>query len=760
MQKILTATHWGIVYAHVEDGKLVKLTPFEKDRSPSPNLESLARLPYSDSRIRYPMVRRGFLEGNETPETRKRGKDEFIRMSWDEALALVAKNLTHCYDQYGPSSIFGQSYGWKSPGSVNAAASLQRRLLNILGGYTAGTNSYSTAAIGTILPYVTGMRDPRVQSWEMLLKHSDQIVFWGCDPMVTNDIDWMTTLHQGKDYLNQLKSSSIKTIAINPVNPATGRELGSEWIPVRPGTDCALMLGIIHELHTKGLIDQDFIKRCVAGWDQFMSYVLGDTDGVIKTPQWAAQECGVPAEKIRELAHELKSKRTMLMVGWGMQRQQYGEQPTWMAYALACALGQIGLPGGGIGTNYHYSSGGAVRTLGPVLGSMPTKVEPVKKYPASPVIPVARFVDMLENPGQTIRFNGKSVTYPEIHMILWTGGNPFGHQPETFRLEKAWQKPDCIVVSDTVWSPTARHADIVLPACTIFEREDITSIGTYTNDGIVMMNRVIEPMYESKSDYWIYSSLAEKLGVAEVFTEGRTESDWMRHFYEEARSNSNSMPAFEEFKEKGYLLFEKDEEAAEYIDYAEFRADPERHPLSTESGKFQIYSEKIASYGYAECSGYPKYYEPRAALADKAKGYPLCLISCKSKHRLHSQLDNVQYSKGTVREPLLINKVDAEERGIQNDDLIKVWNDEGGVVVRAEVSDDIMRGSVRLCHGAWFEPIETEFGEFDNHGNSNSLTKDIPTSELANGNVATIGAVQVAKLETEVPASDIWGGIE
>lgn len=754
MQKILTATHWGLVYAHVENGKLIKLTPHEKDPAPSPNLEVLSRLPYSQTRIRYPMVRRGFLKGQETAATRRRGTDEFVRITWDKAMDLVADNLKNCYDHCCPSSVFGQSYGWKSPGSVNAAASLQRRLLNILGGYTAGTNSYSTAAIGTILPYVTGMRDPKVQSWEILLKHSEQIVFWGCDPIVTNDVDWTSTLHQGTDYLRRLKATSIKTLAINPVKPETARELGSEWIPVRPSTDCALMLGLIHELHINNLIDRDFISRCVAGWDRFMEYVLGKTDGTVKSAEWASAECGVPAETIRRLAYELKSGRTMLMIGWGMQRQQFGEQPTWMAYALACALGQIGLAGGGIGTNYHYSSGGAVRCVGPILGSMPAKVEPVRKYPKAPVIPVARFVDMLENPGKTIRFNGKEVTYPEIHMILWTGGNPFAHQPETFRLEKAWQKPDCIVVSDTVWSPTARHADIVLPACTSFEREDITSIGTYTNDGIVMMNRVIEPMYESRSDYWIYSHLAEKLGVSERFTEGRSESEWIRKFYEDARKSCCSMPDFETFKELGCLFFEKDSADSSFIDYADFRADPASHPLATESGKFQIYSEKIAAYGYADCSGYPRYFEPRSAISDHNKGYPIRFISSKSKYRLHSQLDNVQYpqEQGNVREPLLINTSDAEERGIQNGDLIKVWNDEGCIIARTEVSDDIMAGCARLCHGGWFEPVDG----FDNHGNSNSLTKDVPTSELANGNVATIGAVQVAKLKDEVPQSCIW----
>lgn len=336
-----------------------------------------------------------------------------------------------------------------------------------------------------------------------MIGHSERVVFWGCDPLVTNDIDWHTTIHNAAGYIRALRDKGVTTISINPVQTDTAEYLGSEWIAPRPGTDCAMMLGMMHELEATGKADHAFLEKCCSGWKELRAYIMGDEDGVAKTPEWAAEKTGVPAERIRKLAHDLHEHRTMLMVGWGIQRIQYGEQPHWMAFALASVLGQIGLPGGGIGTNYQYSSGGAPLAKGPFLAGVPAKVKPAlpfnDNWKGSTTIPVARFVECFLNPGKTIDFNGRKVTYPEVRLVLWAGGNPFAHQPDTMKLERAWKEPETVVVTDTVWTATARHADIVLPACTTFEHNDITSIGTYTNDGFVAMKQAIEPRFESRS---------------------------------------------------------------------------------------------------------------------------------------------------------------------------------------------------------------------------------------------------------------------
>ena len=227
----ITATRWGIVRPVVKGGRVVELKPFEYDYAPSPNIQGLAEIPYCEARIRYPMVRESYLKSG--PKSKeKRGEDKFVRVSWDKALELVAKELTRMYDTYGPSSVYGSSYGWKSTGSVNDPCALQYRLLNFMGGFTAKRNSYSSAAVNTILPYVVGSGNPRCTAWDNVIEHSERIVFWGCNPLVTNDIDWYTTLHNYAGYMRALKKKGTKTYSVNPVYNDTAEYMKSEWVVV------------------------------------------------------------------------------------------------------------------------------------------------------------------------------------------------------------------------------------------------------------------------------------------------------------------------------------------------------------------------------------------------------------------------------------------------------------------------------------------------------------------------------------------------
>ena len=780
---VLTASHWGIVRATVRDGRIVRVAPFELDRAPSPNLDRLANLPYSPSRIRYPMVREGYLKAKagsaSNAHRANRGKEKFVRVSWKKALDLVASEIRRVYEQYGPSAVFGRSYGWMSTGKVNGAVTLQRRLLNLMGGFVPCENSYSTAAVGKILPYVVGTSDPRSTSWDVVLEKSERVVFWGADPLVTNDVDWLTTLHQGTSYLRALKEKGIRTVSVNPIRTDTAEFLGSEQISPRPGTDCAMMLGMIHKLVRTKEADLEFLKTHTSGWREFLDYVEGKTDGIAKTPAWAETKCGVPAAKIAGFAHDLKAHRTMLMVGWGIQRIRYGEQSHWMAFALASVLGQIGLPGGGIGTNYHYSSGGSPVARGPFLGGISGKPKPAKaavtanfcehfREAFGGAIPVSRFADCFLHPGKTIDFNGRKVTYPDVRLVMWAGGNPFAHQSDTEKVRRAWAKPETVVVTDTVWTATARHADIVLPAATFWEHDDITSIGTYSNDGIAAMHRAIPPQWESKSDYAIFSALAERLGCAEEFTEGLDEHGWIRRLYEDAKAKGDAlgvaMPEFEEFWKKDCVLFDVKEKERHFVAFEDFRKDPKTHPLSTESGLIQLYSPKIAGYGYDDCLGHPAYFEPPEGVNTATKATPLALMTVKSRRRLHSQLDGTlvfeNRSGGGLagiedpasepvavdgREPLWIHPSDAEARGIRSGDLVLVANGRGRALAGAYVTDRVTEGVVVLRHGAWYAPVETEDGTLDVRGNSNTLTLDEPTSKLACGNIASTALVEVSE---------------
>lgn len=168
--------------------------------------------------------------------------------------------MRRIYDHYGPSAMFGRSYGWMSCGEVNSPVTLNRRLLRLCGGFVECTNSYSTAAIAPVLSCIFGESDPRSSDWDDILNNSRRVVLWGCDPLITNDIDWSTTLHNSYPKFDALKASGIKTIVVNPLRTQTGSYLESEWIAPYPGTDCALMLAMIYTLHQSGRLDTDFMS--------------------------------------------------------------------------------------------------------------------------------------------------------------------------------------------------------------------------------------------------------------------------------------------------------------------------------------------------------------------------------------------------------------------------------------------------------------------------------------------------------------------
>ncbi len=762
-----TVSHWGVFRAECS-GKTLRLEPIESDSRPTPNIRALERLPFSGSRILWPAARKAFLEGK-TGEELNRGRglpgDEWVRLSWSDALKIAGKALNQVYDSYGPSAVFGESYGWKSSGSVNAATYLVRRLLTLRGGYVHGENNYSNAAMRRILPYVIGKAYPKPQSFDVVLKNTERLVLWGADPSVTNDIDWYGATHTSAAWYRALgEKPGVKTYAINPLLPLTARELGSDWIPVPPGTDCALMLGMIHALVTEKLAAEAFIRTHVAGWEKFLGYVLGKEDGVPKTPGWAEGITGVPAARIRDFALDLARHRTLLVLGWGPQRATYGEQFHWMGYALAAALGQLGLPGGGLEVEYHTGSAGDPVTRGPFAAHFPVPKEPAlppsQPFEGSRVIPVARFVDAIEHPGKRIRFDGADVTYPDIRAIVWAGGNPFAHQPDTMRLERVWgeSKIELRLVVDSFWTATAKHADIVLPAATFLERNDLATAGQNARGILAAMNRLVPPQGESRSDYEIFSGLARELGIGPAFTEGLSEEEWLRRLYREtraaAKTRGTELPSFDDFWKEGLFRFESTEAERSYVDFAAFRKNPLGNPLATESGKIELWSNVISGFSEPGCPPHPSYLAPGEGWEARTDEFPLSLVTPKSTKRLHAQLDpfaNEDAAGVQHREPLLIHPKDAAAHGITEGDLVLVRSRRGAALAEAKLEPGIIRGVVALRHGAWFDPEMVSDEEIDVHGNANTLTPDEPTSGLACGNVSNTAVVSVARWTGSVP---------
>lgn len=505
------------------------------------------------------------------------------------------------------------------------------------------------------------------------------------------------------------------------------------------GTDVALMLGIAHTLLTNNWHDAEFLSRCTTGFPTFADYLLGQKDGEAKSAEWAAAICGVSADKIRELADIFHKNTTMLMSGWGMQRQQFGEQKHWMLVTLAAMLGQIGTPGGGFGLSYHFANGGNPTRRAAVLASMQGTVK--GGVDAVDKIPVARIVEALENPGAPYQHNGMDRHFPDIRFVWWAGGANFTHHQDTNRLIRAWQKPELVVISECNWTAAARHADIVLPATTSFERNDLTMTGDYSNQHLVPMKRVVAPRDEARDDFEVFAELSERWesGGRARFTEGKNDLQWLETFYNIAGQRGAPMgvtlPSFERFWQDNELIeMPENAQNAAFVRFSDFRADPLANPLKTPSGKIEIYSERIASFQYSDCPPHPMWLAPDEWHGNAQPGQ-LQLLSAHPAHRLHSQLNHTSLRERYAvagREPITLHPQDAQARQIRDGDLVRVWNARGQVLAGAAVSEDIKPGVICLHEGAWpdFAP---EAGGICKNGAVNVLTKDIPSSRLGNG---------------------------
>ena len=779
--EILTAARWGILKASVKNGKIVKSAPWKiTSKIPNTLQNTMADLVYN-TRIKAPMVRKSYLADPDNPKPELRGLDEWVEVKYEDAIKLVARELKKTREQKGADSVFAGSYGWQSTGNVHVSRTLLHRFMNLTGGFTGVTGDYSTGAAQVIMPHVTGSNQVYEQqtSWPVVLENSKVVVFWGLNPISTLRVAWTSSDEQGFKYFEQLKNSDKEIIIIDPIKTVSGKyfEGKAKWITPRPNTDVAMMLGMAQHLYSQGKYDKEFLQNYTVGFEKFVPYLTGQSDGIAKTPEWASEICGISADVIKELAIKFYENRTMIMAGWGIQRAHHGEQAHWMIVTLCAMLGQIGLAGGGFGFSYHYANGGAPTCAGGVIGGMNAASVGVVKdgkflglaqdqkqggeaaqawlvNTAKVAFPLARIADALLNPGKTIDSNGAKITYPKIDFIYWVGGNPIVHHQDTNTNIKAWRKPRTIVVNEIYWTPTAKMADIVFPTTTEYERNDITMSGDYSNMHIIPMKQVVVKQHGAKDDYQIFTDLCKAYadGLAAAYTDGgKTEMDWIKEFYEGAASavNANTalgvqMPSFEQWWEKNEPTeFYETPESAAYVSFEDFRNDPVLQALGTPSGLIEIYSDTIAAMNYKDCGAHPMWFEPVEWLGMKDKPAKFHLLSLHPLDRLHSQQSNTSNRKRYAvagREPVLINTEDAKELGIKQGDLVRVYNARGEILAGANVSDDIMRGVVQIFEGAWYDPNAEGLCK---NGNPNVLTIDLPTSELANGNISHTALVNI-----------------
>jgi biotin/methionine sulfoxide reductase len=747
MNLVRNHSHWGAFSAEVEDGRIVGVRPFERDPDPSHLINAIPDAVHSKSRIAQPMVREGWLKHG--PGNGKgRGCEPFVPVSWDKALDLVAGEIERVRRLYGNAAIMGGSQGWSSAGLFHEARVQLHRFLAASGGYTDQVMNYSFGAALAFLPHIVGSPQSVVgplTSWSSIARHSRlMVLFGGANPKNTLVSKGGCASHSTGGWIAELAKARVEVINISPIREDGPDAVRPEWIPIRPNTDTAMLLALTHTLVSEGLHDQAFLDKFCVGFERVLPYLMGDSDGQPKSADWAAPITGVPADTIRALARRMAATCTMVTASWSLQRAHHGEQPYWAVILLASALGQIGLPGGGFGFGYGSGAG-----IGDAPLSFAAPAMDSIKNPVNVTIPAARISDCLLDPGGDYDFNGKRGNYPDIKLVYWAGGNPFHHHQDTNKLRRAWQRPETVVVHEPWWTATARHADIVLPATTSLERNDIG--GARRDKFIMAMQQAVAPVGEARNDFAIFSDLAKRLGVAETYTQGRDENAGLRHLYEGCRhsagANAAALPDFDTFWQTGYLEIPAASE--EYVLFGDFRADPEKHKLRTPSGRIELYSEKIAGFSYDDCPPHPTWIEPWEWLGGPdAKTYPLHLVSSQPRDHLHSQMDCGPVSAGgkvAGREAIAINPADAKARGINHGDVVRVHNARGSCLAGAVVSDSISAGVVKLSCGAWYDPADGSELALCRHGNPNVLTRDQGTSKLGQGPSSATALVEVER---------------
>jgi biotin/methionine sulfoxide reductase len=744
-----TSAHWGTFEVEVSaDGRDVVAAHVD-DPDAAPAIGNVASANRHPSRVTRPTVRRGWLEDGPGPDTR-RGEDSYVEVEWDTALDLVAGELERVRSTFGNQAIFGGSYGWGSAGRLHHAQSQLHRFLNTIGGYTKSVNDYSRGASQVLLPHLVGapaMLDLRYKpiSWADIAEHTDLLVSFGG---VRHSNMWMVpgghTRHIGSGHA-RTAARTTQVVALSAQRDDVFDDLGAEWVGVMPATDTAVILALIQVLVADGLADDEFLATHTVGADEVRRYVLGTSDGVPKTPEWASRISQTPAKVIRELAHRMAAGRTLVNVVFALQRGERGEQAVFAGLTLAAFLGQIGLPGGGFAHGFGSMGDYGVGVAGGRLPTFPQGSNPVPDF-----IPCARISDLLLHPGEEIPYNGERLRLPSTKLAYWAGGNPFHHHQDLRRLRRALSRLDTFVVHETHWTPTARHADVVLPVASTLERDDLAAGAG--DSRLRASPRAVPPRGSAREELWIYTQLASKLGAD--FALGLDSRQWLERIYEEWRAapGSPAAPPFEEFWRDGGV--ELPQEPYRDPVFADFRRSPEAHPLATPSGRIELFSATVAGFGLPDVAGHAEWREPSQWWGSPlAVEFDLHLLCNQPSHRLHSQLDMGDASQSTKvagREALRLYPVDAAARGLADGDVALVRSAQGSLLAGVVVTDALLPGVARMHTGAWFDPSAPEVADCVN-GNVNVLTRDVGTSTLTQATSGAHVLVAVTRYEGEVP---------
>ncbi len=707
---------------------------------------------YAPERLKFPMKRVG-----------RRGEGRFERISWEQALDEIASRLKDTIARHTNESVMIM-HGSGNQALVNSSAATYR-FFNLIGGSLAWYSDYSTACIQNAWPYLYGRFDyvgtrskaDGQGSYFSQVRNAALYVTFGNNPAVTR----ASGGGQSWEFFSSARKNGTRMIFIDPIYSDTLAGRDAEWIPIRPGTDAALCEAIAYVLITENMVDQTFLDRYCIGYDEgtlpksakpgssYKSYILGlGEDRTPKTPERAAAITNIPAERIVRLAHQIgTTKPCFISQGWAPQRRMNGETQSTSIAMLPILIGQIGLPGTNSGGREGDSCGleaGLPTGTNPVGVGMPVFLWPMAVMNAKGLTEKNAGV----RGAPALRHDIKFIWNTQSNTLI----NQHGGINQLRPILEDESKVETIVCVDTQMTPSACFADYVLPDVCHQESVDLMADSYAVGDQnyLMLSDKAIEPEWEQRPNWEIMRGLAARFGCEQAFTEGLTLEGWVRRLYDESRRNLPELPDWNEFRKTGIYKYRMDDDSG--IVMEDFRRDPDKHPLSTPSGKIEIYSERLAAIARTwqlpkdrgqEIHPIPRYIPTEEMLQEdpKAEKYPLEAFGYHGPGRTHSTYHNVPWLSEIHPDLVLMNPVDAKPRGLKTGMLVRVFNDRGALVLPVKVTPRIIPHLVAFPQGAWYKPDKNGL---DRGGCFNVLTQLKPTP-LAKGNPSHTNLVQVEK---------------